>query len=308
MSHLPSLQQLRFLSTLAEHKHFGRAAAACAVTQSTLSAGLQELEDRLGVSLVERNRRHVLLTPLGEEVVARGRRLLRDAEDLAELARVAQEPLSGKLGVGVIPTIEAYFIPAAVRGLPKAFPRLKLYLREEQTAALLDKLEKGQLDVVLIALPYDTGDVETMALSEDRILAVLPKGHRLAEAKQIEREDLAGEPLLLMEDGHCLRSHALKACRLAGPDHNEVFQGTSLRTLLQMAAGGIGMTLMPEMAVPTEITAGCGLVARPLAGNPSRCVALAWRRSSTRKQEFRAFGRYLKGVFDDGANERRPQR
>src|SRR5580700_6965540 len=143
---LPSLQQLRFLSALAEHKHFGRAAAACAVTQSTLSAGLQELEERLGVSLVERSRRHVLLTPLGEEIVERGRRLLRDAEDLAEAARGGQEPLSGPLRLGVIPTIGAYVIPAAMRRLSQEFPRLKLYLREEQTAPVLDKLEKGQLD------------------------------------------------------------------------------------------------------------------------------------------------------------------
>jgi len=296
---LPSLQQLRFLSALAEHKHFGRAAAACAVTQSTLSAGLQELEERLGVSLVERSRRHVLLTPLGEEIVARGRRLLRDAEDLAEAARGGQEPLSGPLRLGIIPTIGTYFIPGIMPGLARAFPKLKLYLREEQTALILDKIEKGQLDLALIALPYDTGDLETMALGEDRILVALPKGHPLARAKRIARADLAGAALLLMEDGHCLRSHALEACRLAGPDRNEVFQGTSLRTLLQMAAGGIGITLMPEMAVPSEITATSGLVARPLEGEPSRRIALAWRRSSARKAEFRTLGRYFKTALEE---------
>jgi LysR family transcriptional regulator, hydrogen peroxide-inducible genes activator len=295
---LPSLQQLRFLSALAEEKHFGRAAAACTVTQSTLSAGIQELEDRLGVSLVERRRRHVLLTSLGEEIVERGRRLLRDAEDLAETAQAGREPLSGALRLGVIPTISAYVIPAAMRGLAREFPKLKLYLREEQTASLLDKLDKGQLDVVLIALPYDTGELDTMALGEDRIVVALPKAHALARLKRIDEQRLAGEELLLMEDGHCLRSHALAACRLSGPDRNEVFQGTSLRTLLQMAAGGIGITLMPEMAVPAEITAASGLVARPLDGNPSRTIALAWRRTSARKAEFRSFGRYLQSVMD----------
>ena len=294
---LPSLQQLRFLSALAEHRHFGRAAEACAVTQSTLSAGLQELEERLGVSLVERNRRHVLLTPMGEEIVARGRRLLRDAEDLAEAARSAQAPLSGPLRLGVIPTIGTYVIPAAMRGLAAAFPELRLYLREEQTAALLDKLEKGQLDLALIALPYETGQLETMALGEDRIVVALPEAHRLARAERIEQRELAGEELLLMEDGHCLRSHALEACRLAGPDRNEVFQGTTLRTLLQMAAGGIGITLMPEMAVAAEITPGSGLVTRPLAGAPARTIALAWRKSSARKAEFRMLGDYLKSVL-----------
>ena len=298
MTPLPSLQQLRFLSALAEHKHFGRAAAACVVTQSTLSAGLQELEERLGASLVGRSRRHVLLTPLGEEIVDRGRRLLRDAEDLADAARGAQEPLSGVLRLGVIPTIGAYVIPGVMPDLAQAFPKLKLYLREEQTATILDKLEKGRLDLALIALPYDTGDLELMALGEDPILVALPKTHPLAQAKRIERDDLAGEALLLMEDGHCLRSHALEACRLAGPDRNEVFQGTSLRTLLQMAAGGIGITLMPEMARAAEITPTSGLVARPLQGEPSRRIALAWRRSSARKAEFRAFGRHLKAALD----------
>lgn len=299
MTPLPSLQQLRFLSALAEHKHFGRAAAACAVTQSTLSAGLQELEDRLGASLVERSRRHCLLTPLGEDIVERGRRLLRDAEDLAEAARGAQEPLSGPLRLGVIPTIGGYFIPGVMPGLTQAFPKLKLYLREEQTASILDKLENGQLDLALIALPYDTGDLETMVLGEDPILVALPKTHPLAKVRRIERADLAGEALLLMEDGHCLRSHALEACRLAGPDRNEVFQGTSLRTLLQMAAGGIGITLMPEMAVAAEITPASGLVARHLEGEPARQIALAWRRSSARKAEFRALGRHFKSWLEE---------
>jgi LysR family hydrogen peroxide-inducible transcriptional activator len=297
MKVLPSLQQLRFFSALAAERHFGRAAASCAVTQSTLSAGIQELEDRLGVSLVERRRRHVLLTPLGEEIVERGRRLLRDAEDLAELAKAGQEPLSGPLRLGVIPTISAYVIPAAMRGLARKFPKLKLYLREEQTASLLDKLEKGQLDAALIALPYDTGELETMALGEDRIVVALPKAHPLTRLKRLDEEQLAGEELLLMEDGHCLRSHALAACRLSGPDRNEVFQGTSLRTLLQMAAGGIGITLMPEMAVPAEIGAASGLVTRPLDGDPSRIIALAWRRTSARKTEFRSFGRYVQSVL-----------
>jgi LysR family transcriptional regulator, hydrogen peroxide-inducible genes activator len=300
---LPSLQQLRFLSALAEHRHFGRAAAACAVTQSTLSAGLQELEDRLGVRLVERSRRRVLLTPLGEEIVARGRRLLRDAEDLAEAAQGGREPLSGALRLGVIPTIGGYFIPGIMPGLMQAFPKLRLYLREEQTALLLDKLAQGQLDLALIALPYDIGAFETMVLGEDPILVALPRAHRLAAAARIERADLAGEALLLMEDGHCLRSHALEACRLAEPDRNEVFQGTSLRTLLQMAAGGIGITLMPEMARAAEITPASGLAARPLEGEPARQIALAWRRSSARKAEFRTLGRHFKAALERRAAE-----
>jgi LysR family transcriptional regulator, hydrogen peroxide-inducible genes activator len=298
MNALPSLQQLRFLAALADEKHFGRAAASCAVTQSTLSAGIQELEERLGASLVERSRRSVLLTPLGHDIAARGRRLLRDAQDLAETAQAGREPLAGPLRLGVIPTIGPYLMPTAMTGLPKAFPKLKLYLREEQTAPLLEKLAKGQLDVALIALPYDMGALETMTLGDDRILVALPKDHPLARARRIARAALIGEELLLMEDGHCLRSHALAACRLVGPDRNEVFQGTSLRTLLQMAAGGIGITLLPEMAVKPELAAAPGLVARPLEGAPARGIALAWRPTSARKAEFRALGRYLKTVLD----------
>jgi LysR family transcriptional regulator, hydrogen peroxide-inducible genes activator len=297
MTPLPSLQQLRFLCALADHRHFGRAAEACAVTQSTLSAGLKELEERLGVPLVERSHRRALLTAVGEEIVARGRRLLREAQDLTEAAKSGREPLAGPLRLGVIPTLGPYVLPAAMRGLARAFPKLKLYLREEQTARLLAKLEAGEIDLALIALPYATGELEVMTLGEDPLLVALAKTHPLAREKRISRADLAGEALLLMEDGHCLRSHALEACRLAGPDRNEVFQGTSLKTLLHMAAGGIGVTLVPAIAAPSEISPGSGLVARPLAGEPRRTPALAWRPSSARKADYRAFGRYLAEII-----------
>ncbi|MGH7034310.1 MAG: hydrogen peroxide-inducible genes activator [Stellaceae bacterium] len=298
MRPLPSLQQLRFLDALSEHRHFGRAAAACAVTQSTLSAGIQELEQRLGASLVERSRKQVLLTRLGEEIVARGRRLLREAEDIAELARSAAEPLSGPLRLGVIPTISPYLVPAIMRGLPKAFPKLKLFLREEQTAPLLQKLDSGQLDLVLLALPYEIGDAETFELGTDPLFVAMPPDHPLARGKRVAAEALGSENLLLMEDGHCLRSHSLQACRLAGPGRNEVLQGTSLRTVIQMAAGGLGLTLVPQMALGAELPADGSLIAKPLAADaPPRRIALAWRRSSARKAEFGRFGAYVKALL-----------
>jgi LysR family hydrogen peroxide-inducible transcriptional activator len=200
------------------------------------------------------------------------------------MPRGSGEPLAGKLRLGVIPTIGPYLVPAMMRGLPRAFPKLRLYLREEQTQALVAKLEAGQLDLALLALPYEIGELETMALGEDRIVAALPRGHALAAAARLEAADLAGEAMLLLEDGHCLRRHALQACGLAAPDRNEVFQGTSLHTLVQMTEGGVGLTLLPEMAVPVELAAAPGLVARPLAGAPARSIALAWRRSSARKR------------------------
>ena len=300
MTPLPSLQQMRFLSAVAECRHFGRAAEACGVTQSTLSAGIQELEERLGVILVERDRRHVMMTPLGEEIAVRARRLLSDAEDLVDVAHGGREPLSGSLRLGLIPTIGPYLAPPVMRGLAKAFPKLKLYLREEQTASLLEKLALGQLDLVLLALPYDVGDLETMTLGEDAILVALPVGHRLARAKRIDHDDLAAEPLLLLEDGHCLRSHSLQACGIAGSVANEIFQGTSLRTLVQMAASGLGVTLVPEMALPAEFPADGSLVVRPVGpGTSSRTIALAWRRSSARKSEFRVFGGYVGDVLSE---------
>src|SRR5579875_2596813 len=182
MIHLPSLQQLRFLAAIAEHRHFGRAASACAVTQSTLSAGMQELEKRLGVVLVERSRRGVNLTPLGAEVAARGQRLLRDAKDLLEVVQSAREPLVGPLRLGVIPTIGPYLVPAMMPGLVQKFPTLQLYLREEQTAPLLEKLAADQLDVVALALPYDVSRLEVMELAEDPLFVVLPRTHPRAEA------------------------------------------------------------------------------------------------------------------------------
>jgi LysR family hydrogen peroxide-inducible transcriptional activator len=298
MSHLPSLQQLRFLAAIAEHRHFGRAAAACAVTQSTLSAGIQELEKRLGVVLVERSHRRVNLTPLGAEVAARGQRLLRDAKDLLELAQSAREPLVGPLRLGVIPTIGPYLVPAMMPGLLQQFPKLRLYLREEQTAPLLEKLAADQLDVVALALPYDVSRLEVMELAEDPLFVLLPRTHPLAEANSIQRDWLADQNLLLLEDGHCLRRHALEACRLSGPAQNEVFQGTSLRTVIQMAVGGLGVTLAPRLALPTELPPDGSLVARPLeADAPPRRIALVWRMSAVRKDDFRRLGDYMKSVL-----------
>ena len=299
---LPSLQQLRFFLAVAEQHHFGRAAVSCGVTQSTLSTGIQELEGRLGVALIERSRRGVVLTAIGEAVLERARRLLADAEDLAALAQSGREPLTQPLRLGVIPTIGPYLVPAIMRGLGKTFPKLQLYLREEQTAPLLAQLADGKLDLVLLALPYATEEFETMPLGSDPIEAVLPKDHPLAKRKTIPADMLAEEKLLLMEDGHCLRSHALEACRFTGAGRNENLQGTSLRTVVQMAAGGLGVTLVPRLALAQELAADGNLVARPLDKDaPPRVIALAWRRGAARRDEFRRFGAYAKDVLAKSA-------
>ncbi|SDG41632.1 hydrogen peroxide-inducible genes activator [Roseospirillum parvum] len=286
MTPLPTLRQLSYLVSLAEHLHFGRAAEACRVTQSTLSAGLQDLETLLGTTLVERgSRRQVRLTPVGEDTVIRARALLRDAEALVRAVEAAGAPLSGRLRLGVIPTLAPYLLPRVLPVIRQRHPALRLFLREDQTARLLDQLDSGRLDAGLIALPWDTAGLEVAVLGEEDVWVALPRDHRLADQAAIDPEELAQERLLLLEDGHCLRGHALAACRLQVPraatadEAGEVFQATSLGTLIQMVAGGLGVTLVPRMAVPVE--GGPEVITRPLAVNRvARQVALVWRKGS----------------------------
>jgi LysR family hydrogen peroxide-inducible transcriptional activator len=281
MKILPTLRQLRYLVALAEHRHFGRAAEACLATQSTLSAGLQELENLLGVVLVERTKRKVMLTPLAEEI--------------ADLAAAAAEPLSGPLRLGVIPTIGPFLLPRVLPHLRAAHPGLRLYLREDLTARLLERLGSGDLDAVLIALPYHAPDIETLEVSEDPFVLACPPDHPLAAKQNLRSADLVGAELLLLEEGHCLRDHALAACHLPGPARGEGVLGTSLPTLVQMVANGLGVTLLPRMAVECGILAGTNLVTRPIADAGVRGIGLAWRPSSPRKADFRALAEVLKG-------------
>src|SRR6202166_2519634 len=292
---LPSFQQLRFLCALAEQCHFGRAAESCAVTQSTLSGGIKELEARLGVTLFERSHRHVMLTPLGKEIATRAQRLLVDAEEMVGLVRNAQEPLSGPLRFGVIPTVGPYVLPSLLSHLGTALPKLKLYVREAPTPVLLDKLAGGELDILLVAIPYELGDVEAMEIKEDPIVVAMPRNHPLRHHKVVSRDDLAREQLLLIEDGHCLRSHSLQACRIVDPVRNGVFQATSLRTLVQMVAADLGITLMPQIAVDAELASTQNVVTRPISPDrPSRTLVLAWRQTSSRGGEFRVLGNLLR--------------
>src|ERR1700704_4256542 len=295
MAILPSLQQLRFLCALAEQCHFGRAAESCAVTQSTLSGGIKDLEARLGVTLFERSHRHVMLTPLGKEIATRAQRLLVDAEERVGWARNAQEPLSGPLRFGVIPTVGPYVLPSLLSHLGTALPKLKLYVREAPTPVLLDKLAAGELDILLVAIPYELGDVEVMEIVEDPIGVAMPSHHPLRHHKVVGRDDLAREQLLLIEDGHCLRSHSLQACRIVDPIRNEVFQATSLRTLIQMVAAELGITLMPQIAVESELASTRNVVIRPLSPDkPFRTLVLAWRPTSARGAEFRILGNLIR--------------
>jgi LysR family hydrogen peroxide-inducible transcriptional activator len=294
MTHQPTLRQLRHLVALHEAGHFGRAAQASHVTQSTLSASIKELETLLGIPLVDRTSRRVTFTPLGLAAVERARRLLVEADELVQLAKSAAGPLAGPARLGVIPTIGPFLLPAALPRLRRRFPRLRLYLREELTDALLAKLEGGELDVALIALPYEMGSAEVMRLFEDRFTLACRKSDRLAQLPMIRARDLASETLLLLEEGHCLRGHALAACHLPRRSADTVLEATSLHTLVQMVEGGLGVTLLPELAVRGGILRGTSLVTRPLADPvESRGIALVWRRGTQRQAEFRMLGEEL---------------
>jgi LysR family hydrogen peroxide-inducible transcriptional activator len=292
---LPTLRQLKYLVAVAEHRHFGRAADDCLVTQSTLSAGLRELEDLLGVTLVGRGKRQATLTPVGEDIVERARALLRAADELVDAARAGDRPLVGLLRLGVIPTVSPYLLPRALPDLRRAYPDLRLYLREEQTARLLELLGRGRLDGALIALPYVTAGLENMLLGDDPLLVACPKEHRFAQRTAIDSSELVGEPLLLLEDGHCLRNHALTACRLLPGQTNEDLQATSLSTLVQMVAGGLGLTLVPRLAVEIEIRREPGLAVVPFRdGAPARTIVLVWRPHNVRAPDLRLLGEALR--------------
>ncbi len=295
MKAIPSTRQLRYLVAVAERRHFGRAAEACFVTQSTLSASIKELETLLGASLIERTKRSVMPTPLGRDIVARARAILRDLGDLVEAAGGSGEPLAGPLRLGVIPTIGPYLLPRALPALRAAYPALRLYLREEQTAPLLERLAAGDLDVLLLAFPYRSGKVATFVFADDPFWVAFPRDHAFSERERIEPADLAGETLLLLEEGHCLRDHALSVCERDGAERAGEFQATSLATLVQMVDNGLGLTLLPKMAIDAGATRGTGLAVRPLAAEAvSRQIGLAWRKSSSRAPEFALLGGFFR--------------
>jgi len=284
---MPSIKQLKYLCAVAEHKHFSKAAAACHVTQSTLSVAIQDLESQLGVVVFERNKKTVLITPLGEKLLHQARGILGAVEDFVSLARANEGALSGEIRLGVIPTIGPFILPPILKNLRKSYPKLKLYLKEALSAQLLLQLQQGRLDLIMLAFPYAMPDMETMNLFRDEFLLCLPPGHRLEKVKQVKQQQLRGESLLLLEEGHCLRDHALEACKLQSADTDLVYQGTSLHTLVQMVANGLGVTLLPEMAVQANVLGDTHLQLKHFSSeNVSREIGMAWRRSDPRRDDY----------------------
>lgn len=286
--HPVTLRQLQYVLAVAEHKSFRRAAEACSVAQPSLSMQIAQVEEALGVTIFERLPRGVVVTEAGAKLLERARKVLVDADDLVTTAEHARDPLAGTLRVGVIPTVAPYLLPDVAPALHKTFPRLTVLWSEEKTRELVAKIEAGDLDAGVLALESDLGDLEHVVLGRDAFHLAVPKGHVLGRTKEPARlDELDGETVLLLDDGHCFRDQALAVCHRAAATEASV-RATSLSTLAQMVAGGAGITLLPEIALPAENRAR-GLVTRPFGTRgPHRTLVLAWRRTSPSTQAIRA--------------------
>lgn len=291
---LPTVKQLKYLIALDEQRHFGRAAKACFISQSAFSIAIKELESTLGVQLIERSNKSVMMTSAGSAVVRQARLCMRDIEVLAEVARSEQQALSGRLTMGVIPTIAPYLLPSFVSALRHRFPGLQLYLREDKSAVLYEQLQEGKLDLILLALPFELKQASVMRLFRDPFLLACCKQSKWVRCGDACTgvDSLPEESVLLLEDGHCLRDHALSACHLSGSQKISRFAATSLSTLLQMVAADLGVTFVPEMARESLDAAQSGLELHPLPDG-FRDIGLAWRKGSYREEEFRQLGELL---------------
>jgi LysR family transcriptional regulator, hydrogen peroxide-inducible genes activator len=288
-----TLRQLRYLGALAEHRHFGRAAEACAVTQPALSMQIRELESQLGVELVERRPGEVALTDIGTEVARRAEGVLTATRDLTDFARHRSKLLSGKLQLGIIPSLAPYVLPKILPALQQRFPELRVELRETQTRPLIDELTHGKLDVVMLALPVEGGEIETARLFDDPFLLAVPASDPRPNRARVNADDIDQERLILLEEGHCLRDQALAYCATARRNAPMGFGATSLATVMQMVANGYGVTLVPKVAVDVEVRDGRVKLLRFAAPEPGRTIGLAWRRTSPRKIDFMALGQVV---------------
>ena len=293
-----NLRDLRYLVALADHRHFGRAAAACFVSQPTLSTQIRKLEEELGVTLIERAPRKVMLTPTGLLVADRARRIVGDVEQMKEVARRSQDPEAGVVRLGIFPTLGPYLLPHVVPAIRRRFPQLELLLVEEKSDLLLARLRDGRLDAALLALPVHDEQMHAEPLFEEPFVLAVPDGHPLAAHRAMTLDALADQRLLLLEDGHCLRDQALDVCHLAGASEKSGFQGTSLETLRQMVAANVGVTLLPMLAVqpPVAQSPDITLIGFEDDPPPSRRIAMIWRRSSAMADFLQALAQLFKSL------------
>jgi len=290
---LPTIKQLRYFVALTETEHFGRAAETCFVSQSAFSNAIQELESLLEVQLVDRTNRSVTITAMGQQLATQARLCLRDVESLVEMARGQREPLTGELHLGVIPTIAPFLLPAALPKLRRKYPKLELYLHEDQSQRIYDKLMDGDLDVLLLALPYDMRGVEIMPLFQDRFALAYRQGTRRVDPDNYRFSRLDADSILLLEDGHCLRDHALAACKIRNTQKVRRIGASSILTLVEMVDADLGITFLPELARNSLILKNTRVRMKPLEENSYRTIGLAWRKGTDREEEFRMLGEFM---------------
>lgn len=300
--YLPTIRQLQYLLAVVELRHFGQAAERCFVTQSTLSSGIQELEQALGAQLIERTKRKVLPTVLGVEIAEKAQEILRISTDIVELSHINKKPLASEIRLGSIPTIAPFLLPKVLPPLRKAFPELVMLLIEDQSAHLLKRLENGEIDCAIMALPYPIGKLESQLIGAEPFWVALPEGDPLAQQARIPAEALPLQRLLLLEEGHCLRDHAISACHERIGEAKPPFQGTSLYTLIEMVSGGQGITLVPEMARDSALLSQAAITLRPLdEPGPHREIALVWRSTTHRKADFKLLAEQLSQLMAEQA-------
>jgi len=290
---LPTIKQLRYFVALTEAKHFGRAAESCHVSQSAFSNAIQEMEKLLDAQLVDRTNRTVTITAVGQQVATQARLCLRDAESLVEIAGGYRRPLTGDLHLGVIPTIAPFMLPGALPKLRKKFPDLRLYLHEEQTQRIYERLMDGELDLILLALPYDMRGVDVQALFKDRFALAYREGTERVDPGNYHFNRLDADSILLLEDGHCLRDHALAACKIRNTQKVQRIGATSVLTLVEMVDADLGISFLPEMAQGSSILRNTRVRLKPLGEKSYRTIGLAWRKGSRRASEFESLGRFF---------------
>jgi|TARA_R110001592_G_scaffold123474_3_gene331412 LysR family hydrogen peroxide-inducible transcriptional activator len=297
MNHLPTTKQLRYFVALEQIGHFGKAADACFVSQPAFSVAIRELENTLNIQLVDRTNKNVTVTSLGRDIARQARQVLRDLEELVDIAQGNQLPLTGQLKLGVIPTIAPFLLPRLLPALRKAYPDLKLYLKEDLTDRVYAGLMDGDLDLILIALPYELRNVTEMNLFSDRFYLAHHAKSTLVDARDHKVSELPEDSILLLEDGHCMRDHALSACSIKNADKVSHITATSLLTLVQMVDADLGVTYLPEMAIGSPLLRNTRIKTTPLDSESCREIGLVWRKASTRSEEFELLGRFIKDNY-----------
>lgn len=303
MVHLPTTKQLRYFVALEQYEHFGKAAESCFVSQPAFSVAIKELENMLNVQLVDRTNKNVTVTSLGRDIARQARVVLRDLEEMVDIAKGNQLPLTGPLKLGVIPTIAPFLLPRLLPALRQQFPDLKLYLKEDLTERVYERLMEGELDLILIALPYDLRNTTDMVLFEDRFYLAYQQESTLVRAGDYDLNELPSDSILLLEDGHCLRDHALSACNIKNVDKVSNITATSLLTLVQMVDADLGITYLPEMAIHSTLLKNTRIKTMMMEPGSSRQIGLVWRKASTRQDEFTMLGNFIRDNYAQAASD-----